>query len=341
MSSTRFFCLTVNLVNASEADIDFDRIGDLFPQHPRERYASWQLELGEESGNMHVQAYVELDRAMRPSTFVALFVNAGWPHPHVEMMRGTRDAARDYTRKEDTRIDGPWERGVWVPGPSLQGKRNDLEDACHTLRVTKSLKAVAEAHPATFVRCHKGLQVLQDVLDLHDRPSDAEFAPRPWQARVLSKVSQPANDRNIIWVLDADGNSGKSRLARHLVLEHNAIILEGRVLDMAYLYNKEPIVCIDITRAQAEYSKHLFSFAEKLKNGMVTSTKFECRTKLFKPPHVVFFSNAEPPSDVWTTDRLVLVDLAEPHWHSPHFLPSNTPASSAVPPEDPFLAGYA
>ena len=43
---------------------------------------------------------------------------------HLEQARATRAKARDYCRKEDTRIDGPWEHGDFDAGG--QGKRNDI-----------------------------------------------------------------------------------------------------------------------------------------------------------------------------------------------------------------------
>ncbi len=45
------------------------------------------------------------------------------PRAHWEARRGTREQARDYARKEDTRVEGPWEFGDWIDGP---GARTDL-----------------------------------------------------------------------------------------------------------------------------------------------------------------------------------------------------------------------
>lgn len=299
--STRF-CLTINGVAADTAHA--------LPAHPRERYAVWQLERGANGGNIHVQAYVELHARATCNSLVNAFTAAGWPHPHVEISRGSPDAARDYCMKDDTRepgdLSGPWERGEF--GRAGQGKRNDLADACNTLRA-HGIKRVAEEHPTTFVKFHRGLRELEKTTRV--LPDDDEFEPYDWQQHVIDWL-HPANadDRHILWVYDPAGNRGKSRLARHLVLEHGAIILEGRVQDMAYSYNREPIVVMDLSRAQLENTKHLYAFAEKLKNGMIYSTKYEPEMKIFKPPHVVFFSNVSWDRDLWTNDRVVEVDLS-------------------------------
>jgi hypothetical protein len=72
---------------------------------------------------------------------------------HCEKRRGSRDQARDYCRKEDTRKDGPWEVGQWKAGGA--GRRTDLSgivDACKT----GSIKRVAEEHPEGILRYAKG-----------------------------------------------------------------------------------------------------------------------------------------------------------------------------------------
>lgn len=162
-----------------------------------------------------------------------------------------------------------------------------------------------------FVKFHRGLHALEAALQ--SPPKDANFQPRPWQSRIIRLLEQPADDRTILWIYDAVGGMGKSRLARFLCAEKGAITLEGRVADMAFMYTNEPIVIFDISRSQAEFTDHLYSFAEKLKNGCVVSTKYESRSKHFDPPHVLFFSNSMPINGKWSADRLQLIDLSNPH----------------------------
>lgn len=265
------------------------------------RYCSWQEETGA-NGTVHYQGYIELNQPSRLST-----VRSWLPTAHWERAVASRDQARDYTRKEETRTGGPWEWGVWEYGG--QGSRNDINSAVETLR-QYGLKRVAEEHGGVFVKYHQGFKVLSEMLE--ERPTDPDFVPRPWQQKVLEKLAEGPNDRQIIWVTDTEGGRGKSRLARHLLLEHGAIQLEGRLMDMAYMYNKEPIVVFDITRGAVEHSNHLYSMAEKLKNGCITSTKYNSQLKIFSPPHVIFFSNTSYLPDQWTADRVHEIDLGAP-----------------------------
>lgn len=279
------------------------------PRVDRERYVSWQREIAPTTGTPHIQGYIELDAPVRYA-----HIHRAWPTAVLAVRRGTREQARDYTRKSESRDEGddagPFERGDFARGGS--GARNDLADAVNTLR-EGGIAAVARENPVAFVKFSRGLRELERTL--RERPRDDDFEPRPWQAHVLDWLQSDPDDRTIMWVTDTRGNNGKSRLARHLVLEHDAIQLEGKVADMAYLYDNQRIVIIDITRAQADNSKHLYSFAEKLKNGVVVSTKYECQTKVFKPPHVVFFSNQSWDPELWSEDRVLEVDLNNPDVH--------------------------
>lgn len=283
--------------------------GQNLPMHPKMRYCIYQYE---KVTTPHLQGYVELTAPCSERSMHQWLPNASF-----FVRKGTREQAKEYCEKEDDSwLAGPWEHGSFGKGGS--GARNDLHDAIETLKA-EGLKRVAELHPAVFVRNVRGLREL--VKELETPPSDADFKPRPWQTRLLALLEKPPCDRKIIWVYDEAGNRGKSRLATHLIAEHGAITLAGKICDMAYAYNKHPIVLFDITRKQADFSSHLYSFAENLKNGVIFSTKYESCVKIFKAPHVVFFANTKPEENVWTADRLLLLDLSEDRWHSPHFLP--------------------
>lgn len=291
--SSRSFCVTWN--NPPIGD------PEELPLVPDERYVVWQGEQGD-AGNDHLQIYIELTRTVRFTHITKV-----WPGCHVEKRRGTREQARDYCRKEDSRTAGPYERGEWASGGA--GTRNDLAEACALLK-EGGIKRVAEEAPTAFVKFHRGFREL--ARELEELPGDADFVPRYWQQALLDQLSLDADDRTIHWVTDTQGGKGKSRLGKHLVLEHNAIQLSGRIQDMAYMYSKQPIVIFDVTRAAADHSDHLYSFAEQLKNGIVVCTKYESRQVIFKPPHVIFFANFSYDREKWSTDRVIEWDLNNP-----------------------------
>lgn len=285
------------------------------PENSDIKFCVWQREQGE-SGTEHLQGYVEFKSRHR------LARCKKWlPRAHWEVRRGTAEQARDYASKEETRLAGPWTVGEFTP--SHQGRRTDLSRAVEILR-TGGLFKVAREEPETFVKFHRGLQALEGAS--RPVPRDGGFEPRPWQSRVLQMVSGSPDDRHIVWVTDERGNQGKSRLARHLVCEYGAQLLGGKLADMAYMYDERTkIVVFDITRQQQEYVDHLYTMAEMLKNGMVVSSKYESRTKIFEPPHVIFFSNVTWDKGKWSRDRVQEVDLNNPRSHVPPITPVQSP----------------
>ena len=165
------------------------------------------------------------------------------------------------------------------------------------------------------MRSHRGLMALASFQE--HTPRDQHFVPHPWQAALVRVVKTKPDDRHIFWVYDEQGGKGKSRLARHLIAEYEGLELAGRVCAMAHILGRyidsrgssPRVVVIDISRAAAENTKHLYSFAEMLKNGRVIASKFDSRQLVFEPPHVVFFSNSSWDRALFSHDRVYEWDL--------------------------------
>lgn len=265
------------------------------------RYVAWQAERGE-NGTLHWQGYVEMKKKM---TLTAM---KRWlPTAHFEPRRGTREEAKEYAMKELTRVDGPWERGTFE---NDQGSRTDIKEAVQAFKAAepnKRMKMLAENYPEMLIKYPNGFRALNAELTV--LPEDKEFVPRQWQQDLLTQLALPPDDRKIIWVTNTVGNAGKTRLARHLLLEHGAIVLSGRMVDMQYAYNGERIVIFDVSRAQAENLGHLYAMAEHLKGGQFLSTKYESRMKVFTPPHVVFMANVSWEREKFSHDRMIEINV--------------------------------
>jgi hypothetical protein len=211
--------------------------------------------------------------------------------------------------KTETRAAPPMEMGEWDSGG--QGARTDISGLAALVMEGASNHEIATAMPDLFLRNHVGINALRSAL-ANKPTADTDFAPRAWQKELMDKLAGPVHDRHIYWIHDSVGGKGKSRLARHLKIEHGAIELNGKGNDMAYAYNGQKIVLFDIARAASDNIKHLAIFAEQLKNGSLFSSKYTSQEKNFPAPHVVFFSNILPPPELWSQDRLQLIDLDPP-----------------------------
>lgn len=77
------------------------------------RYAACQVEKCPTTGREHLQAYIEFPapRTLKSGKDVIGDVSA-----HFEVRRGSAEEARNYVRKEETRVRGPWEWGEFIGG---------------------------------------------------------------------------------------------------------------------------------------------------------------------------------------------------------------------------------
>ena len=137
---------------------------------------------------------------------------------------------------------------------------------------------------------------------------------RVWQLLVVRILESPAaknDDRSIIWIVDKEGNKGKSFLSFYLKHQYNAFRITGKVksTDFAYAYNEEPIVIFDLARDSENYVN--YDLMEEIKNGSLWSPKYESAVKTFQHTNIIVlvFSNYEPNYSKVSYDRWKMFHL--------------------------------
>jgi len=203
-----------------------------------------------------------------------------------------------------------------------QGKRSDLDaPTAHVVAAVAKgesrddvMRTLAHQWPEEFLKFGNKWHLL--YTSLQAKPAEAEEPQwRKWQKDVISMIDDGSQGpRRITWIYDRDGGAGKSLLVNYLVRKGVAVSLGGKLADMSYIFASGPkkVALFDITRTGEEFSKHLCSMAEMLKNGSLTSTKYESRTVIFDPCTVIFFANFPAPEGVWSQDRYDQWDVEAP-----------------------------
>lgn len=137
---------------------------------------------------------------------------------------------------------------------------------------------------------------------------------RPWQAELLREINEKCeDDRSIIWYYDPPGKGGKTVFCRHAAkwnqntfvsthcdAYHIATTLQNRELTGA------PLNCVMINlprTMECANNKKLYEGLENIKDGLITSQKFNGETLVFDPPHVIVFSNFRPKINNLSLDR--------------------------------------
>lgn len=281
------------------------------PRHEDVKYLAWQLERGEE-GTLHVQVYVQF-KPNRKKTLAAIrTIMPG----HWEMQRGSNEDCREYVRKEDTRVRGPWEWGQFTAG---RGQRCDLEEVKAAIDGGADAKAIRASFPTQYSR-HRNwvLDYLEDVRDAAV-PKVTEFhgvdgVIAEWHTWITELPGKEVDPRKIFWVYDHVGNTGKSYLATYLKDVHDAFICTGgKGTDLLHAFRADPkgMVVVDLPRTGDVGD---YCTLETFKNGIGFSGKYNSGLFRFPKPHVLVFANFQPDRTKYSADRIVLIDIFEGEW---------------------------
>ena len=138
---------------------------------------------------------------------------------------------------------------------------------------------------------------------------------KDWQQKIIDKVEQPCEDkRKINWIWDAVGETGKSMVTKYLALAENALIVDGKKNDIFHQVAKRceenikiGTIIIDIPRASANNIS--YAAIEAIKNGFISSGKYEGGQYSFKTPHVYVFANERPEEFKMSADRWNIVNI--------------------------------
>lgn len=169
--TSRCWCFTLN---NPDGLLDFDDFCD-------GRYLVYQMELAPTTNTPHFQGYVEFSRSKRLAAVRRILDSAHW-----EPRRKTRDEARAYCMKIDTRIDGPYEHGSWENGG--QGSRSDLYDMFKLVKDGKSELEILETMPQMWFRYHNAVNKAKLLIESRNR--------RTWKTEVHVILGPPRTGKS-------------------------------------------------------------------------------------------------------------------------------------------------
>lgn len=147
---------------------------------------------------------------------------------------------------------------------------------------------------------------------------------RPWQQELIQECKMQLaqrNDRNIIMVMDATGNNGKSFLRGYAKQRLNWVTVPSTCMTtqemIQYLCSNDKIkegwhgvILMDVPRATSQ--KHWYTLArglETIKQGELYDGRYKMQEKIIEPPVMVVFVNALPPPEVMSSDVFQIIHL--------------------------------
>lgn len=176
------------------------------------KYLACQVERCTETDRLHIQGYAEFTSPhRRGGAQRRLCIGASHATP-----ARNRTQARDYVLKVDSRVDGPWEVGEWVPDRAgtrtdLDAVRKRLDDGATSLDIATADFAVWARHHRAIeryrlLRCRGGLREVRVVLITGPTGSGKSYtAYHEWPDAY--RLAPPNISGGAVWFDGYDGES--------------------------------------------------------------------------------------------------------------------------------------
>lgn len=186
---------------------------------------------------------------------------------------------------------------------SLYGYRNDLPEW--------NIKIVADTdldveQAKTYAK--KGGYWIQKHPDIPSKYASESPKWRPWQLKAIDHLNNQ-NDRQILYVYDPTGNTGKTFLAlwfssRCRARYLPAVLREAQDFLHAAFARECGCYFVDFPKSPTEASiPRVFSAIESIKNGHVYDERYNYRERYMDPPKVCVFGNFKLDKSLLSKDR--------------------------------------
>jgi len=254
----------------------------------------------EEQEYLHSHVYVDFGKAYQ--TRNQLRFDYKEIHPHIKTLQSREHVANAlvYLAKEDPENKELLDRRMSAFAKSVW--------TCKSL--TEAMQNVSRASDVIGVREMYRMKPVERKIET--------FEPREWQKVVLDTIETKPDDRTVYWVYDPKGGAGKSRLCRHVLVNgigqmvtrfdggRNAAQIVKGFIDGGW---DGRCLLVDFARDAQEHQ--IYGPLEEIKNGVMTSTKYEGGTQVWDIGHVIVFANFCPDYTKMTADRWRVMDLSK------------------------------
>jgi len=308
------------------------------------------------ANQIHRHFVVELPRRMGPGAVREKLVD-GQPATDggglwLQVQNGTDEQADGYATKDES-IAGSagygkkdWDFSIGERSSSGSGKRTDImkfQEAVRGGEITSYHQAM-ELHGSLCARA-KGF--VMEYLRLHQPnpfllPDD--YRLRTWQKNLLDVIMGPMDDRTVLFIVDYEGNNGKSWVTQRLdqlvdrrqegvaVSEADkrkvCLLRPGKVENVASTLDvRANVFLMDCPREATDFLQ--YRTLEEIKDRVVVDHKYNSSILQLRENHLIVFMNDVPDMTKLSPDRYAIwkLDASDKEWFDEN--PPVVPTSGA------------
>lgn len=299
--------------------------GEWTPPSPlpeKVRYVIYQVESAPTTGTIHTHVYVEFDKPVRRPQAIKLLSLP--EEAHFEARQGTRTQARDYCRKEESRVSGPFEFGTWVPDEAGIARKRRMTETDFLNEVlteenvrdeTLTYNVLVRRYPSMFEHGHRIFDYAWNQL-LRMRAPPVDIKLNQWELMVVRYLRARPQTRRIYWIWSRESGTGKTTFVNYLAdkaFPDQVRQLPWKWVDAIYSYKGERIITFNLPRdfiAAAQMSapglrsnredilRAYMSILERFSDiGYHDSGKYDSCQKIVNA-HVIVTANEPPPYEM-------------------------------------------
>ena len=200
--------------------------------------------------------------------------------------------------------------------------KNEIVNEYHRkLDLGRKVKQIVHERNAPTASLDKCDMEALELFENRGQVKEIEAAEwRPWQRQMLEYLHIPTQ-RTIIWVVGEKGNEGKTFFQKQIEQEYgeHRVFLSQLIhstrdtlrIMKIYVYIETDIFLFNIPRSMHLSSEH-YELFESIKDGCVTSVKYNIKNMRFNTPNVLMvFSTREPDCDMFSHDRWIILEISE------------------------------
>lgn len=263
-----------------------------------------QAEIGEKK-TKHLQGFIIFNKQQR---MAAVKKTLECYTVSLKRMETTEKKNLEYTSKSKTYDEDAnifIRKGVFN---MVSGKRTDIASILDEIDKGKHISDILDGeNRITYIQNSVGIDryaTLKKRINPKVVAKYSKIENRPWQNEFEKLLKEPADDRKIMWLADTKGNTGKTTLMHKLRVTNEKTcfcLTNFKTVDNATSNlrnwikkgNEPEIIILNLSRSKDE-TGGIYDFLENIKDGYITTTRYEDEVADFIAPHVVVFSNWYP-----------------------------------------------